>query len=112
MRKGLLGQTDLCWEAAGDLRDRVSDEDFARGITWDVRLALALHEATSDPQVGGKFWHVYGRLLPHPHTVTVRRSGFSHYKKCPFLLSFVIYLPSHTPSINCWGSSDTFENQS
>ncbi|CAM9302999.1 unnamed protein product [Ectocarpus sp. 4 AP-2014] len=68
---GLYGQTDLCWEAAGDLRDPVSDEDFARGMTWDVRLALALLEATSDPQVGGKFWHVYGRLLPQPHTVTV-----------------------------------------
>ncbi|CAM9247000.1 unnamed protein product [Pylaiella littoralis] len=68
---GLLGQTDLCWEAAGDLREPVSDEDFARGMTWDVRLALALHEATSDPQIGGKFWSVYGRLLPQPHTVTV-----------------------------------------
>lgn len=41
-------------------------------MTWDVRLALALLEATCDPQIGGKFWDIYGRLLPHPHTVTVR----------------------------------------
>ncbi|CAM9407339.1 unnamed protein product, partial [Hapterophycus canaliculatus] len=68
---GLYGQSDLCWEAAGDLRHPVSDENFARGTTWDVRLALALLEATSDPQIGGKFWSVYGRLLPQPHTVTV-----------------------------------------
>lgn len=50
----------------------MSDEDFERGMTWDVRLALALLEATSDPQIGGKFWSIYGRLLPEPHTVTVR----------------------------------------
>jgi len=75
--QGLLGQTDLCWEAAGDLRDPVSDEDFERGMTWDVRLALALLEATSDPQIGGKFWSIYGRLLPEPHTVTVRLRSFS-----------------------------------
>eukprot|EP00752_Nemacystus_decipiens_P006521 g5872.t1 len=68
---GLYGQTDLCWEVAGDLRDPVSDEDFSRGMTWDVRLALALLEATCDPQIGGKFWDIYGRLLPQPHTVTV-----------------------------------------
>lgn len=61
----------MCWEAAGDLRDPVSDEDFARGMTWDVRLAVALLEATSDPQIGGKFWDVYGRLLPQPHTIAV-----------------------------------------
>eukprot|EP00903_Cladosiphon_okamuranus_P008723 g8355.t1 len=68
---GLYGQTDLCWEVAGDLRHPVSDEDFSRGMTWDVRLALALLEATCDPQIGGKFWDIYGRLLPLPHTVTV-----------------------------------------
>lgn len=61
----------MCWEAAGDLREPVSDEDFARGMTWDVRLALGLLEATADPQTGGEFWDVYGRLLPRPHTITV-----------------------------------------
>lgn len=70
--QGLLGQTDMCWEAAGDLREAVSDDDFARGLTWDVRLAVALLEATSDPQIGGKFWDVYGRMLPQPHTIAVR----------------------------------------
>ncbi|CAN0415310.1 unnamed protein product [Ascophyllum nodosum] len=40
-------------------------------MTWDVRLALALLEATSDPQIGGQLWPVYGRLLPQPHTITV-----------------------------------------
>ncbi|CAN0534767.1 unnamed protein product [Ectocarpus sp. 12 AP-2014] len=75
---GLYGQTDLSWEAAGDLRDPVSDGDFARGMTWDVRLALALLEATSDPRVGGNFWHVYGCLLPQPHTVTVRAEWLVH----------------------------------
>lgn len=73
--QGLYGQTDLCWEVAGDLRDPVSDEDFSRGMTWDVRLALALLEATCDPQIGGKFWDIYGRLLPQPHTVTVRENA-------------------------------------
>lgn len=71
INQGLYGQTELCWEAAGDLREPVSDEDFSRGMTWDVRLALALLEATADPQVGGKFWDWYGRMLPQPHTVTV-----------------------------------------
>lgn len=77
--QGLNGQTDLCWEVAGDLRDPVSDEDFSRGLTWDVRLALALLEATCDPQIGGKFWNVYGRLLPQPHTVTVREETRGTY---------------------------------
>lgn len=85
--KGLLGQTDPCWEAAGDLRDPVSDEDFARGMTWDIRLALALLEATSDPQIGGKLWSIYGRLLPQPHTVTVRR--------CSTVLPHRIYVLLH-----------------
>lgn len=62
----------MCWEAAGDLREAVSDDDYARGLTWDVRLAVALLEATSDPQIGGKFWDVYGRMLPQPHTIAVR----------------------------------------
>ena len=61
----------MCWEAAGDLREPASDEDYARGLTWDVRLAVALMEATTDMQIGGKFWSYYGRLLPPPHTVTV-----------------------------------------
>jgi hypothetical protein len=29
--RGLQGQTDFCWEQAGDLREPVSDELFAKG---------------------------------------------------------------------------------
>lgn len=72
--QGIYGQTDMCWEAAGDLREPVSDVDFARGLTWDVRLAVALMEATADIHVGGKFWNFYGRLLPPPHTISVSSS--------------------------------------
>ncbi|CAM9351837.1 unnamed protein product, partial [Phaeothamnion confervicola] len=68
---GLQGQTELIWEAAGDLRVPVTDEQAADGLTWDVRLALALHEATADPMAGGPFWAHYRRFLPLPHTVTV-----------------------------------------
>lgn len=45
-------------------------------------------EATADPQIGGKFWDVYGRLLPQPHTVTVsicagyRRDFLSIFWRC------------------------------
>jgi hypothetical protein len=41
------------------------------GLTWDVRLALALQEATADISVGGQLWELYSRLLPAPHEVTV-----------------------------------------
>ena len=41
---GLQGQTELMWEAAGDLRQEVGEELFKRGATWDVRLALAVFE--------------------------------------------------------------------
>lgn len=88
-QQGLYGQTDQCWEAAGDLRNPVSDDDFARGMTWDVRLALGLMEATSDPQIGGKLWPIYGRLLPQPHTVTVNPTGddpLSRPTRCVYVL--------------------------
>ena len=112
-RQGLYGQSDLCWEAAGDLRDPVSDEDFARGMTWDVRLALALLEATSDPQIGGQLWPVYGRLLPQPHTITVTcealapqqdiinrgRDAISYRKKLPCICVFKAGLAGHVESL-------------
>jgi hypothetical protein len=104
--QGLQGQTDFCWEQAGDLREPVSDELFAKGtckraadtvsatlsasssnsntryactsqtlymtgLTWDLRLALALQDALCDPSVGGDFWQAYGQLLPAPHEITV-----------------------------------------
>jgi hypothetical protein len=61
---GLIGQTDLMYDAAGDLRDEVGEEMFGRGATWDVRLALAVLEATNS--AGGEFWDLYRRLLPLP----------------------------------------------
>ena len=64
---GLIGQTDAMWEAAGDLREDVGEELFARGATWDVRLALAVLEATAG--AGGPFWDAYRHLLPHPPQV-------------------------------------------
>ena len=42
--------------------------NFARGVTWDVRLALALFEATAG--CGGDFWMGYRELLPAPPLVT------------------------------------------
>lgn len=59
---GLIGQTDATWDAAGDLREEVGPEAFARGATWDVRLAVALFEATAG--AGGPFWDAYRSLLP------------------------------------------------
>jgi len=61
---GLQGQTDLTWEVAGDLREEVGAANFARGATWDVRLALAVFEACAGS--GGDFWDAYRRLLPPP----------------------------------------------
>ena len=61
---GLIGQTDLMYDAAGDLRDEVGEEMYKRGATWDVRLALAVLEATNS--AGGEFWDLYRRLLPLP----------------------------------------------
>ena len=61
---GLQGQTDATWDAVGDLRDEVGEEMYARGATWDVRLALALFEACAG--AAGGFWDQYITLLP-PH---------------------------------------------
>ena len=36
----MMGQQDMIWEAAGDLRESVSEEDYLKGRTWDVQLAL------------------------------------------------------------------------
>jgi hypothetical protein len=39
--QGLQGQTDFCWEQAGDLRQPVSDELFAKGnLHADAQLIL------------------------------------------------------------------------
>ena len=64
---GLVGQTDAMWEAAGDLREEVGEGLYQRGATWDVRLALAVLEATAG--AGGPFWDDYRQLLPAPPAV-------------------------------------------
>ena len=64
---GLVGQTDAMWEAAGDLREEVGEKLYQRGATWDVRLALAVLEATAG--AGGPFWDCYRQLLPVPPAV-------------------------------------------
>ena len=61
---GLEGQTELTWEAAGDLREEVGEDKFKQGARWDARLALAVFEACSG--AGGPFWDSYRRLLPPP----------------------------------------------
>lgn len=61
---GLMGQTDLMHEAAGDLRKEVGQARFKEGETWDVRLALGVMEATAG--AGGSFWDGYRQLLPLP----------------------------------------------
>ena len=65
---GLQGQTELMWEAAGDLRQEVGEELFKRGATWDVRLALAVFEATAGS--ASEFWSDYRRLMPPPPLLT------------------------------------------
>jgi hypothetical protein len=62
--KGLQGQTEASWDAAGDLREEVGEEMFKRGATWDVRLALGVFEACAGS--GGEFWDQYRKLLPPP----------------------------------------------
>ena len=65
---GLAGQTELMWEEVGDLREEVGEQNFKRGATWDVRLALAVFEALAGS--GGDFWLGYRELLPAPPMVT------------------------------------------
>ena len=61
---GLQGQTDAMWDATGDLREEVGEQMFARGASWDVRLALGVFEACGG--AGGPFWDGYRQLLPPP----------------------------------------------
>jgi hypothetical protein len=65
---GLIGQTDLVSGEVGDLRQEVGEEMFSKGATWDVRLAVAVLEATNG--AGGPFWSDYRRLLPLPPQLT------------------------------------------
>ena len=73
---GLQGQTDATWDATGDLREEVGEEQFKQGATWDVRLALAVFEGSAGS--GGVFWDQYRTLLPPPpkmsHPLTLPES--------------------------------------
>ena len=62
--RGLIAQTDLTLEHVGDLRDEVGEFMFKKGATWDVRLAVAVMEATVG--CAGPFWDEYRRFLPLP----------------------------------------------
>mmetsp|Transcript_12989 Transcript_12989/g.16965 ORF Transcript_12989/g.16965 Transcript_12989/m.16965 type:complete len:405 (+) Transcript_12989:119-1333(+) len=69
--EGLEGQSDATWAVAGDLRADYPDLLKAQGLTWDLRLAVALLEASIEQRCAGGFWDVYGFLLPAPHTITM-----------------------------------------
>ena len=66
-----VGQTDMMWDAAGDLRTSISEEDTSAGRTWDINLALALLDATAGASMAGEFWDSYTGAYPRPETVTV-----------------------------------------
>ena len=51
----MLGQQDMVWDCAGDLRNSVSEEEHAKGRTRDVNLAIALLDATCGERLGGEF---------------------------------------------------------
>ena len=67
----MLGQQDMVWDCAGDLRNSVSEEEHAKGRTWDVNLAIALLDATCGEGLGGEFWESYTGAYPRPESVTV-----------------------------------------
>jgi len=69
--EGLEGQSDVTWLEAGDLRIGYPDLLKGQGLTWDLRLAIALLEASLEKRSGGGFWDVYGFLLPAPHSLTM-----------------------------------------
>lgn len=67
----MVGQQDYIWEAAGDLRESVSDEQYSRGRTWDVNLALALLDATCGDGLAGEFWENYTGAYPRANSCSV-----------------------------------------
>lgn len=66
-----MGQQDMIWDAAGDLRESVSEEDYAKGRTWDVQLALALWDATCGEGLAGGFWESYVGAYPPVNSLTM-----------------------------------------
>eukprot|EP00640_Fibrocapsa_japonica_P001867 CAMPEP_0113939712 /NCGR_PEP_ID=MMETSP1339-20121228/5986_1 /TAXON_ID=94617 /ORGANISM="Fibrocapsa japonica" /LENGTH=452 /DNA_ID=CAMNT_0000943309 /DNA_START=178 /DNA_END=1536 /DNA_ORIENTATION=- /assembly_acc=CAM_ASM_000762 len=69
--QGLAGQSDATWDLAGDLRNPYPDILKAQGLTWDLRMAVALVEATIGQGCGGRFWDAYSLMMPAPHTLTM-----------------------------------------
>ena len=67
----MLGQQDMIWDCAGDLRNSVSEEQYSKGHTWDVNLALALLDATCGDGLAGEFWESYTGAYPLPESLTV-----------------------------------------
>lgn len=68
---GLVGQSDMSFDSFGDLREVAEPEVEMQGATWDLRLAVALLEATSGASLHrmGPFWDGYLGALPTPLTV-------------------------------------------
>lgn len=68
---GLVGQSDVSFDSFGDLREVAEPEAEMQGATWDLRLAVALLEATSGASLHrmGPFWDGYTGALPPPLTV-------------------------------------------
>lgn len=69
----LVGQSDACWEALGDLREPLDETQEALGRTWDLNLAFALLDATAGEGLAaaGTFFDQYTGALPRPSTVTL-----------------------------------------
>lgn len=71
--RNLVGQSDRMWEALGDIREPIPSTPESAFLSWDLRLAFALLEATAEPSLAaqGKFWETYTGALPRPDTVTI-----------------------------------------
>ena len=69
---GLKGQSDAVWDVAGDLREPIAESD-EKLVTWDLRLAFALLEATAGSSLAtaGSFWDNYTGALPQPASLTL-----------------------------------------
>jgi len=83
--RGLGGQSNKILETCGDLRNSITDDDIAKGRTWDLNLAIALCDATLGEGLGGEtefadeesqvsiptFWDSYALDLPKPNDITI-----------------------------------------
>ena len=60
----MIGQQDIVWECAGDLRESINEEEYTSGRTWDINLAIALLDATCGQGLAGNFWESYTGVYP------------------------------------------------